>query len=158
MVAFWGTVPPLALGIIMYKLGQKQGDRRVQDTKEEIRRYIKEELIVDIKAAITSSAQNITLDDVKSVIYGALGIVGKGASDEAQKMAQEYIQQNPQAAGFIAQTSLKSAARSLAKKAGIPKPVAEGIMALMTSRGQAGGSAQPKAQGPVIQQPQGNYR
>jgi hypothetical protein len=126
--ALMGVIPPAVLGWVMFKYGQKLGDNKYRMAKEEIRGYIKGELITDLTVA------------VRDQLNGVLGPIAKGGSVEAQQAAADYARQNPGIAQLLLGVAARGGARAIGKKLGVPKDVidqltSQGFRAPSTPRG-----------------------
>ena len=120
-IALSGTLPPAILGYVMYRIGLQRGraerDEAKKEIKEEISRYVKEDLAVDLIASVDKA--------IMDGIRGALGPIGKGGSIEGRAAAAEYAQQNPGIASLLTSVAAKGASRWLGKKLGVPRDVVD---------------------------------
>ena len=116
-IAFMGIVPPAVtsaiLGYLMYKYGEKKGrewgQKQYEMAKEEIRQYVKTELLSDIG------------DSIRQTLNGIFGPMIKGGNAETKAAALEYMQKNPSMGGLIMNILMKGAAKYAVKEWGLPK-------------------------------------
>ena len=145
--AIMGIIPPaicsFAIGWWMYKYGVREALKREElvkkELKDEIRAYVKNELVPDILDGVAKV--------IKDTINGIFSQVGKGATPEAQAAAAEYAKNNPGLAQTLLGVATRSGARWLGKQLGIPKDVTDTL---------AGGGLMPQGLGALIPKKMGN--
>jgi hypothetical protein len=114
-ILFAGVIPPAVLGWLMYMYGKKQGEKQYEMAKEDIRVYVKEELLSDIGEAI------------KNQINGIFGPVAKSGTAATREAAIEYARENPGIANMLLNVASRGGARWLARQFGLTKGQADAI-------------------------------
>lgn len=100
-----------------YLWGKKQGERSYLAAKEEIKIYVKTELVGDLTTALK--------DYIKNEVNGIFGPIGKGGTAEARAVAAQYAAQNPGILQLLTGVAAKSGLKWAAKQLGAPKEVVE---------------------------------
>ena len=101
------------VGYLLYRYGRKQAELSYQQARQELRDYVKVELMPDLMEAVSLS------------IRGVLGKIGQGGSEEGRAAAAQYAQQNPGIASLLTSVAAKGASRWLGKKLGVPRDVVD---------------------------------
>ena len=120
-IAFWGLIPPAItsaiVGYVLFLWGKKQGERSYLMAKEEIKAYVRTELVTDLRVGIT--------EEIRNGINGIFGPVAKAGTAEGRAIAAQYAQSNPGIASLLTGVAAKGAARWLGKQLGVPRDVVD---------------------------------
>jgi len=124
-VGLMGIVPPGVLGYIMYRMGLKRGREEKEqaklEIKQEISKYVREELAHDLVEAVSNA--------VITGIRGTFGPHGRKGSEESQALLIETAQKNPGIAQVLLQVATRGGARAVGKQFGLSTSTVDAIVA-----------------------------